>query len=62
MLGSTLLLALGLMLIIEGLLPFIAPAKWKVVFRKATELSDGQVRFVGLTSLLAGLLLLLLFG
>jgi uncharacterized protein YjeT (DUF2065 family) len=62
MLGSTLLLALGLMLIIEGLLPFIAPAKWKEVFRKATELSDGQVRFVGLSSLLAGLLLLLLLG
>jgi uncharacterized protein len=50
------------MLIIEGLLPFIAPARWKEVFRKAVELSDGQVRFVGLTSLLAGLTMLLLLS
>ena len=46
------------MLIIEGLLPFLAPGLWRETFRRITELSDGQVRFVGLTSMLCGVLLL----
>ena len=58
--GNTLLIALGLMLIIEGVLPFLVPAFWRETFRRLTELSDGQVRFIGLTSMLAGLLLLFL--
>ena len=58
--GNTLLTALALMLIIEGLLPFLVPGFWRDAFRRLTELSDGQVRFVGLSSMLAGLLLLLL--
>jgi uncharacterized protein YjeT (DUF2065 family) len=58
---TTFLLALGLMLVIEGLLPFAAPRIWRETFRRATELADGQLRFVGLTSILAGLALLLLF-
>ena len=53
-----LLTALALMLIIEGLLPFLAPGFWRETFRRLTEISDGQLRFVGLTSMLAGLLLL----
>ena len=53
-----LLTALALMLIIEGLLPFLAPGLWRETFRRITELSDGQVRFVGLTSMLCGVLLL----
>ena len=56
--SNTLLLALALMLIIEGLLPFLVPGFWRETFRRLTELSDGQVRFIGLTSMLAGLLLL----
>ena len=56
---STLLLALALMLIIEGLLPFLVPGFWRDAFRRLTEMSDGQVRFIGLTSMLAGLFLLL---
>ena len=47
------------MLIIEGVLPFLAPGLWRETFRRLTEMSDGQVRFIGLTSMLAGLLLLL---
>ncbi len=50
--------ALALMLVLEGLLPFLSPQLWRQMFEKATRLSNGQIRFVGLCSLLAGLLLL----
>jgi uncharacterized protein YjeT (DUF2065 family) len=52
--------AVALMLIIEGLLPFLLPAVWREAFRRLTEMSDGQIRFIGLSSMLAGLLLLFL--
>jgi len=57
--GTTLLMAFALMLILEGLLPFLAPNLWRDTFRKITQLSDGQIRFVGLSSMIVGLLLLL---
>ena len=56
--GNYLLTAFALMLIIEGVLPFLLPALWRGTFRRLTELSDGQIRFIGLTSMVAGLLLL----
>jgi uncharacterized protein len=56
--GELLLGALALMLVIEGLLPFLSPATWREVFERATRLSDGQIRFIGLISLVAGLILL----
>ena len=59
---STLLMAFGLMLVIEGLLPFIAPRLWRDTFRRVTEMADGQLRFVGLTSIIAGIAMILLFG
>ena len=55
---TILLTALALMLVIEGVLPFLMPALWRQTFRRLTEMSDGQIRFIGLTSMLAGLLLL----
>ena len=58
--ASTFLLAFALMLIIEGLLPFLAPSLWRDAFRRITQLTDGQIRFFGLTSMLIGLLLLAL--
>ena len=58
---NTLLLALALMLVIEGLLPFVAPKIWRETFRRVIELSDGQIRFIGLTSLLIGVVLMTLF-
>jgi len=58
--AGTLLLAFALMLIIEGLLPFLAPGVWRDAFRRITQLTDGQIRFFGLTSMLIGLLLLVL--
>ena len=57
--GDVLLGALALMLVLEGLLPFLSPASWRQVFERAVRMSDGQIRFIGLASLLAGLLLLL---
>jgi uncharacterized protein len=57
---NTLLLAVALMLVVEGLLPFLLPAVWRDAFRRLTEMSDGQIRFVGLSSMLAGLLILLI--
>jgi uncharacterized protein len=56
--GELLLGALALMLVLEGLLPFLSPGTWRSVFERATKMSDGQIRFVGLTSMVAGLLLL----
>lgn len=58
----SLLAALGLMLVIEGLLPFLSPAVWRNAFLRLTEMSDGQIRFVGLVSMLLGLLMLGLAG
>jgi hypothetical protein len=58
---SNLLLAFALMLVIEGLLPFVAPRVWRETFRRAIELADGQLRFIGLTSMIVGLTLLMLF-
>jgi uncharacterized protein YjeT (DUF2065 family) len=57
---NTLMMAVALMLVIEGLLPFLLPMVWRDAFRRLTEMSDGQIRFVGLSSMLAGLLLLFL--
>jgi uncharacterized protein YjeT (DUF2065 family) len=59
---SNLLLAVGLMLVLEGILPFLAPTLWREAFRKLTEMSDGQIRFIGLSSMLCGLLLIALMG
>jgi uncharacterized protein YjeT (DUF2065 family) len=53
--------AVALMLVLEGLLPFLSPATWRDLFARAMRMSDGQIRFLGLSSMLVGLLLLLLF-
>ena len=56
---ATLLMALGLMLVLEGVLPFLAPRVWRETFRRITELADGQLRFMGLASMLVGLLIII---
>ncbi len=48
-------LALALMLVFEGLLPFLSPGNWRRTFEQLVKLSDGQLRFFGLCSLLLGL-------
>ena len=57
---SSLLLAFGLVLVLEGLLPFLTPRIWREAFRKMMDLNDGQLRFMGLLSMLAGLSLVLI--
>jgi uncharacterized protein len=57
---DTLLDAFALMLVIEGLLPFLSPKSWREVFARAMKMSDGQIRFIGLSSMLIGLLALAL--
>ncbi|MCZ4303827.1 DUF2065 domain-containing protein [Zoogloeaceae bacterium G21618-S1] len=59
---SSLITAFALMLLIEGVLPFVSPARWREVFRKAVLMEDGQIRFIGLSSMLIGLILLLVFN
>jgi uncharacterized protein YjeT (DUF2065 family) len=55
---ESLLSACALVLVIEGLLPFLSPGAWRRIFEQATQLSDGQIRFLGLTSILLGSVLL----
>ena len=58
--NATILMAFGLMLIFEGLLPFIAPQAWRETFKRMITLKDGQLRFMGLISIIGGLLLMFL--
>ena len=52
---NELLAALALVMVIEGLMPFISPARWRDVFSRILAMSDGQIRFIGLLSILLGL-------
>jgi uncharacterized protein YjeT (DUF2065 family) len=54
--------ALALLLILEGLLPCVAPRFWRVGFRRLTDLTDGQLRFIGMVSIGVGLLGVYLVG
>ena len=54
------LIGLALMLVIEGIVPFLFPAMWRDMFSKLVLLTDGQLRFVGISAMLSGLLLLYL--
>jgi uncharacterized protein len=56
--GVVFLMAIALMLILEGVLPFLAPGLWRDTFRRITQMNDGQIRFVGLSSMIVGVLLL----
>jgi uncharacterized protein YjeT (DUF2065 family) len=53
--AESLLAAFALLLVVEGLLPLAAPRLWREAFRRLVELSDGQLRFIGLASIAAGL-------
>ncbi len=57
---DTLLMAFALMLVIEGILPFVAPRSWRDAFLRLASMADGQIRFIGLMSMLGGLLILVL--
>lgn len=55
---ETFLAACALVLVLEGLLPLVAPRAWRDAFRRLTDLSDGQLRFIGLISIAIGTVLL----
>lgn len=55
--GASFLTAFGLMLVFEGVLPFLAPHLWRDAFRRMMTLTDGQLRFMGLFSIGIGLLI-----
>jgi uncharacterized protein YjeT (DUF2065 family) len=56
--SDTFWLALGLVLIIEGLFPFLSPDGWRRMFSQVLQLKDGQLRFFGMCSLIAGAVLI----
>ena len=60
--GSSLFLAFALMLVLEGLLPFVAPKMLRETFTRLVRMSDGQIRFIGLSSMLVGLIVLIVFS
>jgi uncharacterized protein len=47
--------AFALVLVVEGVLPLVAPRLWRESFARLVTLSDGQLRFIGLASMLIGL-------
>ena len=53
--AETLWAALALVLVLEGLMPLVAPRMWRETFRRLIEMSDGQLRFIGLAAIAAGL-------
>jgi hypothetical protein len=60
--GDVFWLALALVLVIEGLFPFLSPAQWKRMFLQIVQMRDGQIRFFGLCSVMGGLLLIWLLA
>jgi uncharacterized protein YjeT (DUF2065 family) len=57
-LGQELLVALGLLLVLEGLLPFLNPQRVRQAFIRLAQLDDATLRFGGLTCMLLGVILL----
>lgn len=62
MTGVDWLAAIGLLLVIEGILPFVAPAVWRDGIRRILDLRDGQLRFIGAASLMGGVFLLMMLN
>ena len=58
--GNSLWLALALLLVLEGLLPFVSPSGWRKMFQQLCAMADGQIRFFGLCSMAIGLALIAL--
>lgn len=57
--SETFWLALALVFILEGFMPFLFPKHWKETFLKIASLTEGQIRFVGLVAILIGITLFL---
>lgn len=52
--------ALALVLVIEGMLPFLSPKGWREAMSQAAQLSDKTLRILGFCSMLAGVIVLYL--
>jgi uncharacterized protein YjeT (DUF2065 family) len=48
--------ALALVLVLEGILPFLAPTQWKQAVRQIAEADDPTLRMIGLGCMVVGLL------
>ena len=59
---GSLSVAIALVLIIEGLVPFLSPSVWRDTFERLVKMSDGHIRFFGLSSMLLGLIILILLS
>jgi uncharacterized protein YjeT (DUF2065 family) len=55
---TDILTAVALVFVLEGMLPFISPAKYRQMVAEITRLSDSTIRNIGLVVMIAGLLLL----
>ena len=55
-------IAFCLMLVIEGMLPFISPGRWRKMLMMLDQIDDNTMRMIGLGSMLAGTVLLLLIN
>ncbi len=55
-------LALGLMLVFEGLMPMLAPARWRQLFSQLLQMQDGQIRLFGVFMVLLGVGVVWLLG
>lgn len=56
--GNLLWVALALVLVFEGLFPFLSPGHWRRTFERVLAMHDGQIRFFGLVSIVLGLAVL----
>ena len=57
--GASILAAIALVLIFEGLLPLISPTRWREMFTQLLQLQDGQIRFFGFGIVMLGAFLLI---
>jgi uncharacterized protein YjeT (DUF2065 family) len=55
-------IAFCLMLVIEGILPFIAPQRWRHMLQAIDEIDDATLRIIGLASMLTGTVILLIIN
>lgn len=56
----SLIVAFGIVLLIEGVVPAFFPRQWRETFSRLAQFSDGQIRFLGLVALISGLAILAL--
>lgn len=58
--GDGIWVAVGLVFVIEGLLPLVSPTGWRHMFVQFMQLRDGQIRFIALLGVAIGVAMLVL--